>query len=76
LIQDSWSKVKVAFCHTLAMTSKAFVATSGKGAFQREASKFRNWIERNSSAAFPAGTINSLTKKFTIRYVRLSCAGD
>uniref|UniRef100_H3G9C1 GST C-terminal domain-containing protein n=1 Tax=Phytophthora ramorum TaxID=164328 RepID=H3G9C1_PHYRM len=36
------------------MTTKAFVATSSKGAFQREASRFRNWIERNSCAAFPA----------------------
>ncbi|KAG1712626.1 hypothetical protein DVH05_000368 [Phytophthora capsici] len=35
------------------MTTKAFVAMSSKGAFKREASKFRNWIERNSSAAFP-----------------------
>ncbi|KAG3101630.1 hypothetical protein PI124_g10996 [Phytophthora idaei] len=37
------------------MPTKAFVATSTKGVFQREASTFRNWIGRNSSAAFPAG---------------------
>ncbi|EGZ08961.1 hypothetical protein PHYSODRAFT_525297 [Phytophthora sojae] len=36
------------------MTTKAFVATSSKGAFQREASRFRSWVERNSSAVFPA----------------------
>ncbi|KAG3076308.1 hypothetical protein PC121_g7798 [Phytophthora cactorum] len=39
---------------SVSMTTKAFVATSTKGAFQREASTFRNWIGRNSSAAFPA----------------------
>ncbi|KAG6618515.1 Glutathionyl-hydroquinone reductase YqjG [Phytophthora cinnamomi] len=36
------------------MATKAFIATSSKGAFQREASKFRSWVERNSSAVFPA----------------------
>ncbi|RLN97271.1 hypothetical protein BBJ28_00020949 [Nothophytophthora sp. Chile5] len=36
------------------MTTKAFVTTSAKGVFQREPSKFRNWIERSSKAAFPA----------------------
>lgn len=36
-------------------TTKAFVATNAKGAFVREASKFRNWISRSSDAPFPAG---------------------
>ncbi|GMF50919.1 unnamed protein product [Phytophthora fragariaefolia] len=36
------------------MTTKAFVAMSSKGAFQREASRFRNWIKRDNSAVFPA----------------------
>ncbi|RLN14837.1 hypothetical protein BBJ28_00025957 [Nothophytophthora sp. Chile5] len=35
------------------MTTK-LVTTSAKGVFQREPSKFRNWIERSSKAAFPA----------------------
>ncbi|KAL3670819.1 hypothetical protein V7S43_004005 [Phytophthora oleae] len=35
------------------MSTKGVVAMSSKGAFKREASKFRNWIERNSNVAFP-----------------------
>lgn len=38
------------------MTSKAFVKMTAKGDFVREASRFRNWIERGSAAArFPPG---------------------
>lgn len=38
------------------MTSKAFVKMGTKGDFVREASRFRNWVERDASARFPAGT--------------------
>lgn len=38
-----------------AMTSKTTWATSEKGAFVRDPSKFRNWIEPNADAEFPAG---------------------
>ncbi|KAG2533363.1 hypothetical protein JM18_000196 [Phytophthora kernoviae] len=36
------------------MTSKNTWAVSGKGTFVRDASKFRNWIEPNTDAEFPA----------------------
>lgn len=37
------------------MTSKQFVKVAANGAFVREASQFRNWIQRSAAAAFPAG---------------------
>lgn len=42
------------------MTSKQFVKVAANGAFVREASQFRNWIQRSSAAAFPAGPSWSL----------------
>lgn len=39
------------------MTSKTTWKTSEKGAFVRDASKFRNWIETDPNADFPAGTL-------------------
>ncbi|GLD93245.1 hypothetical protein PINS_up001837 [Pythium insidiosum] len=40
--------------HRRAMTTKGFFATSEKGTFQREPSVFRNWIQADPAAEFPA----------------------
>lgn len=53
------------------MTSKTTWKTSEKGTFVRDASKFRNWIEPDPNADFPAGTLSLCVR---VQFVYVHCS--